>query len=150
MPLTDPVSRASAIRKLQNLSRFLDTGLTIPGTNARFGMDAVIGLVPGIGDVVTTAMSTYIVVQAVRLGASGKTVAMMVGNVGIDFVVGSIPALGDVADFFFKSNQRNLLLMAADQNLAREFAEMGGSPQPTAVMATMPNIGTRRVVNEAA
>lgn len=154
MPLNHPVSRAATIRKLQKLAKFLDSGISVPGTNARFGMDAVIGLVPGIGDVVTTGMSAYVVVQGVRLGASGKTVAMMVGNVAIDFVAGSIPALGDIADFFFKSNQRNLLLLAKDPNLAAEFEALGGIPQPTSQMANFADMtggmGTRRVVNEAA
>jgi hypothetical protein len=150
MHLRDATSRAAAIRRLQGLARFLDSGLTVPGTNARFGMDAIIGLVPGVGDVVTTALSTYIVVQAVRLGASGKTVAMMVANIGADFVVGAIPGLGDIADFFFKSNQRNLQLLARDAKLAAEFDHHGGMPVPTAVMATIGPPQTKRVVNEAA
>jgi hypothetical protein len=155
MHFRDSPSRAASIRRLQRLARFLDSGFNIPGTQARFGADAIIGLVPGIGDFVTSLLSAYIVMQAVRLGASGKTVAMMIGNILLDFVIGAIPGIGDVADFFFKSNQRNLQLMAKDPVLAAEFDAHGGMPEPRAPMANVSAVvdglrGSKRVVNEAA
>lgn len=155
MHFRDSTSRAASIRRLQGLARFLDSAMPIPGTQARFGADAIIGLIPGIGDLLTSLLSAYIVLQAIRLGASGKTVAMMVGNIILDFAVGAIPAVGDVADFFFKSNQRNLQLMAKDPVLAAEFAALGGMPEPRSTMANVSAVvdgfrGAKRVVNEAA
>lgn len=155
MHFRDPASRAGSIRRLQRLARFLDSGFTVPGTQARFGADAIIGLVPGIGDFITSILSAYIVMQAIRLGASGKTVAMMVGNILLDLVVGAIPAVGDLADFFFRSNQRNLQLMAKDPILAAEFEALGGIAEPRPTMTNMTHVvdgirGSKRVVNEAA
>lgn len=107
--------RTKARKRLETLSRFLDNAIAIPGSTHRIGYDAIIGLVPGIGDAVTTALSAYIVYEGYRLGARGKTIAQMVGNVAIDFAIGFIPGLGDVGDIFFKANQRNLRLLGFQQ-----------------------------------
>jgi hypothetical protein len=93
------------------LAYLLDNSIPIPGTGARVGLDAVIGLVPGIGDVAGTAMSAYIVMQAARMGAPGSVVARMVLNVGVETVVGSIPFLGDLFDAGWKANARNIKLL---------------------------------------
>jgi len=76
----------------------LDTALVIPGTNIRFGLDALIGLVPGIGDAVTTAMSLYIDHEAHQLGAPRHVIARMLANVALDGVVGAVPLVGDAFD----------------------------------------------------
>jgi Domain of unknown function (DUF4112) len=105
-------TRAPAeLERLRGLARFLDTALPVPGTKYRFGLDAVIGLVPFIGDAVGALFSIYIVFQAGRLGASKATLARMIGNIGLDTLVGEIPLLGDLFDFGFKSNTRNLALL---------------------------------------
>jgi uncharacterized protein DUF4112 len=99
------------LERLRSLSRLLDNAFPVPGTRYRFGLDAVIGLVPFIGDAVGALFSTYIIFQAARLGASKSTLARMVGNVGVDTLIGEIPLLGDLFDFGFKSNIRNMDLL---------------------------------------
>lgn len=95
----------------ERLARLLDSQFRLPGTRMRFGVDAVLGLVPGVGDAAGLALSTMVIVQAVRLGARGSTVARMILNVALDTVVGAIPLLGSVFDFAFKANDRNVALL---------------------------------------
>ena len=83
----------------------------IPGTNIRFGIDAMMGLVPGIGDAITTAMSLYIVHEARQLGAPRHLIARMLANVALDGVVGAVPFLGDAFDVMWRANRRNMTLL---------------------------------------
>ena len=99
------------LERLKRLSRLLDSAIAIPGTRYRFGFDAIIGLVPGIGDAIGAIFSTYIIFQAARLGASKAILARMIGNVAVDTIVGEIPLLGDLFDVGFQSNIRNLSLL---------------------------------------
>jgi hypothetical protein len=99
------------LERLKSLSRLLDSAIGIPGTRYRFGLDAIIGLVPGIGDAIGAIFSIYIIFQAARLGVPKSTLARMIGNVGVDTIVGEIPLLGDLFDVGFKSNIRNLSLI---------------------------------------
>ena len=85
--------------------------MRVPGTQYRFGIDAIIGLVPGIGDAIGAIFSTYIVFQAARLGASRATLARMLGNVALDTIVGEVPLLGDLFDAGWKANTRNIKLL---------------------------------------
>lgn len=96
---------------VERLAWLLDAQFRIPFTQVRFGFDAVLGVVPGIGDAAGLAASTVVVVQAVRLGARGWTVVRMLALVLLDAVIGSIPALGTVADVVLKANTRNLSLL---------------------------------------
>ena len=89
----------------------LDTAFLVPGTNIRFGIDAMIGLVPGIGDAVTTLMSLYIVREARELGAPRHLIARMLVNVALDGVVGAVPLLGDAFDVMWRANRRNMALL---------------------------------------
>ena len=101
-------------RELDNaraLARVLDTAVGIPGTKLRFGLDAILGLIPGAGDAVSAALSGYIILAAARAGASKPVLLRMVGNVVLDTVVGAIPVLGDVFDVAFRSNSRNVALL---------------------------------------
>ena len=104
-------SRAERIARLDGLATLLDTAFFIPGTNIRFGIDAMIGLVPGIGDVITTAMSLYIVHEARQLGAPRHLIARMLANVALDGVVGAVPLLGDAFDVMWRANRRNMALL---------------------------------------
>jgi hypothetical protein len=105
------VARRERIARLDALASLLDTALLIPGTDIRFGLDALIGLVPGIGDAVTTAMSLYIVHEARQLGAPGHVIARMLANVALDGVVGAVPLVGDAFDVMWRSNKRNMRLL---------------------------------------
>jgi hypothetical protein len=108
---SQPRSRAERIARIDGLATLLDTAILIPGTNIRFGLDALIGLVPGIGDAVTTAMSLYIVHEAHQLGAPASVIARMLANVALDGVVGAVPVVGDAFDVMWRSNRRNMRLL---------------------------------------
>ena len=108
---TTPQSRAERIARLDAFATLLDTAVLIPGTNVRFGLDALIGLVPGIGDAVTTLMSLYIVGEARALGAPRHLVLRMLGNVAIDGLFGAVPLAGDVFDVMWRANRRNMALL---------------------------------------
>jgi hypothetical protein len=103
--------REQRIARLDALATLLDTAVLVPGTNIRFGLDAVVGLVPGIGDLVTTAMSLYIVHEARQLGAPAHLILRMIGNVAVDGLVGAVPLVGDAFDVLFRANRRNMALL---------------------------------------
>jgi hypothetical protein len=106
-------SPEAVLARLDLLSHLLDTAFVIPGTNRRVGLDAAIGLIPVVGDLITTALSSYIIWEARRLGVPKLTLMRMMGNVAIDGAIGMIPLAGDVFDAFYKSNRRNVALLRA-------------------------------------
>jgi hypothetical protein len=93
------------------LAKLLDNSISIPGTRFKFGFDAIIGLIPGVGDVLGAILSGYIVLEAARAEVPPLTLARMLVNVGIDTLLGSIPAAGDVFDAMWKSNLMNVALL---------------------------------------
>lgn len=99
------------LRRLDRLATLLDAQFAIPGFKTRIGLDPIIGLIPGVGDLVTGGLSIYILMQARRLGLPRHIQARMLANIGLDAVVGSVPVLGDVFDVAFKSNRRNMKLL---------------------------------------
>jgi uncharacterized protein DUF4112 len=99
------------LERLRTLSRLLDSAFVIPGTRYRVGLDAIVGLVPGIGDAIGAIFSIYIIFQAARMGVPRATLVRMMGNVGLDTIVGEIPLLGDIFDAGFKSNLKNVALI---------------------------------------
>ena len=96
---------------LENLSRYLDGLFRIPGTGWRFGLDALIGLIPNVGDTLTSFASFYILVAGVRYGVPKITLLRMAFNIGLDYLVGTIPFIGDAFDFFWKANKQNMDLI---------------------------------------
>jgi hypothetical protein len=111
LDISRPRTREERIARLEALANLLDIAFIIPGTNVRFGLDALVGLVPGIGDALTTAVSLWIVSEARALGVPGHVTARMLGNVALDGLVGAVPLLGDAFDVAFKSNRRNMRLL---------------------------------------
>jgi hypothetical protein len=105
-----PSSEQQSLARVRNLASFLDTSIPLPG-GIRIGWDAVLGLIPGIGDGAGALLSLFIVLQAVRLGASREVLTRMVGNVALEAVLGAVPLLGDVFDAAFKANVRNVRLL---------------------------------------
>lgn len=103
--------RVEVEKGLDDLARYLDGLFRIPGTEWRFGLDALIGLVPNVGDTLTSLASFYILFAGVRYGVPKITLLRMALNIGIDYLVGSIPFLGDAFDFFWKANQQNMNLI---------------------------------------
>ena len=100
--------RERTIERLDRLATLLDTAYRVPGTNVRFGLDALIGLFPGLGDVASAALSAYLIYEARRLGVRRSAIARMIGNVALDMVVGALPLVGDAADVFWRANARNM------------------------------------------
>jgi hypothetical protein len=107
---------ASQLERLRALTRLLDDAIPIPGTKYRFGLDAIIGLVPGLGDAIGAIFSVFIVYHAARLGAPKTTLLRMMSNIGVDTIVGEIPLLGDLFDFGWKANRKNLILLEQHLN----------------------------------
>ncbi len=101
----------SAIANVESMAKWMDSRFTIPGTNIKFGFDALIGLVPGVGDFATLFISGYMITILAKNGASRLLVARMALNIVIDAVLGSVPILGDIFDVAFKANIRNTKLM---------------------------------------
>lgn len=106
-----PRSHRERMARLDRVATLLDTAIVIPGTGVRFGADAVIGLVPGIGDVITTALALWLVYEAHQLGAPRRLLARMLGNVALDGLVGAAPVVGDVFDVLWRANYRNARLL---------------------------------------
>ena len=96
---------------LESLSKYLDNWVKIPVVGWRFGLDAIIGLIPNIGDSITSLASFYILIAGVRYGVPKITLLRMAFNIGLDYLVGTIPFIGDAFDFFWKSNRQNMDLI---------------------------------------
>ncbi len=111
-PLNDTSFRATETRaRLDTLARFLDSAVRVPGTNIRFGADALLNLIPGVGTLTSKGMSAYLIWEARRLGVPMSTLVRMVGNVGVDFAISAVPLVGWVGDVFYRSNLRNMKLL---------------------------------------
>jgi hypothetical protein len=106
---TSTAPRPAVPAEIEKLGRFMDESIRLPG-GFRIGWDAIIGLVPGIGDAVGTAISGYIVLSAARAGVAGSVLLRMVANVGLETLVGIVPIVGDIFDAIFKANVRNIEL----------------------------------------
>ena len=109
------------VEQARALARLLDSAFRVPGTRFRFGLDPILGLIPGLGDVAGGALSAWILYTAARLGAPPAVIARMALRLALDTVVGWIPLLGDLFDARYKANLRNLDL------LERWMAEPGGA-----------------------
>jgi uncharacterized protein DUF4112 len=110
-----------SIARLDTLAMLLDSAVQIPGTKIVMGVDALLGLVPVIGDAISGLIASYIIFEAKRLGAPRWLIARMAANTGIDTLMGSIPLVGDLFDIGYKSNLKNVALLKrhAEKNGAR-------------------------------
>lgn len=106
--------------RLRRVGYLLDSSIPIPGTRFRFGLDSLIGLVPGVGDLAGGALSLYIILESARMGVPRSVLARMGWNVAVDTLVGAVPVLGDLFDAGFKANMRNLALL---EGMVREPVE---------------------------
>ncbi|CAN5343499.1 DUF4112 domain-containing protein [soil metagenome] len=106
-----PLTREQRFARIEALSKLLDVAFILPGTNIRYGIDGLIGLVPIVGDLLTTAISLWIVREARALGAPKHVLARMLGNVALDGVVGLVPFAGDAFDVMFRANMRNMRIL---------------------------------------
>jgi len=108
-PLNDGTEQSVA--RLEALAKLMDGVLSIPGTNIRLGVDALVGLVPVAGDMISGLISTYLIWEARQLGAPRWLIARMVGNTLLDTTIGAVPVLGDAFDIMFRSNMKNMALL---------------------------------------
>lgn len=105
------LTREQRVARLEALSNLLDVAFVVPGTNIRYGIDGLIGLVPIVGDIITTAISLWLVREARALGAPWHLTARMLGNVALDGAVGIVPFVGDAFDVMFRANVRNVKML---------------------------------------
>ena len=112
-------------RNLDRLSHLLDGLFRIPGTAWRFGLDSIVGLIPGIGDTATALASFYILAAGVRYRVPKVTLLRMGLNIGIDYLVGVIPVIGDMFDFVWKSNEMNMKLIRQRATVSADEAKEG-------------------------
>ena len=122
---------AASASDVETLAWLLDNSIPIPGTGRRIGLDAVVGLVPGLGDVLSGGIGLFVVLRGAQLGVPGVVLARMLANVAVDFVIGAIPLLGDAFDLWFKANARNVALIrrytaAPEASTAGSWAFFGG------------------------
>jgi len=105
------LTREQRIARIEAIAKLLDVAFVLPGTNIRYGIDGLIGLIPVVGDIITTAISLWLVREARALGAPWYITARMLGNVAVDGVVGMVPFAGDAFDVMFRANMRNVRLL---------------------------------------
>lgn len=108
---TSKTPEDTAKKRLNRLAWFLDSSIPLPFIGYRIGADSVIGLLPGLGDAIGTLLSSYIVLEAAKLGASKSVLLRMIFNIAVEAVIGVIPFVGDLFDMGWKSNQRNVRLL---------------------------------------
>lgn len=109
--MMNTAERIQKLKRIRKLSRLMDTAFGIPGTKFRIGLDPIIGLIPGAGDLVTSLFSAYLIYLATQFNVPSDALRKMLFNVGLEFVVGTVPLLGDIFDAFYKSNIRNLEIL---------------------------------------
>jgi uncharacterized protein DUF4112 len=105
------LTREQRLARLDALAKLLDVAFILPGTNIRYGIDGLIGLIPVVGDIITTAISLWLVREARALGAPWHVTSRMLANVALDGVVGMVPLVGDAFDVMFRANVRNVRLL---------------------------------------
>lgn len=116
-----PYSR-EVLERLSRIAWLLDSAFVLPGTRFRFGVDALIGLIPGLGDALGVLVSGYIIKEAARMGAPTSILLRMALNVAVEGIVGIIPFAGDIFDAAWKANQRNVALLEAHSENPRRTA----------------------------
>jgi len=104
---------SAPLKRMETVAWLLDTAFVIPGTRQRVGIDAIIGLIPGFGDIATTLLSSYVIWEARNLGLSRFAIGRMLANLAVHATVGAIPVVGDLFDAFFRVNQRNMRIVRA-------------------------------------
>ena len=129
----------AALARLEALARLMDSLVALPGTGIRVGADAVIGLVPVVGDLLAGAISAYLIWEAKRLGASKLVLWRMVGNALVDTAIGAVPIAGDIFDVAFRANLKNLRLLQRHLE-KREGASKAPAGEGTVIKVDWPRV----------
>ncbi|MES2884603.1 MAG: DUF4112 domain-containing protein [Pseudomonadota bacterium] len=122
-------SSPDALHRVERVAKVLDEAIRIPGTQIKVGLDAVIGLIPGVGDVIGLGLGSWFIYEAHRLGAPAALKWKMARNVGIDAVSGLVPVIGDIVDVAYRSNRRNLELLRGHFRPAAPLGKTSGRLQ---------------------
>ncbi|HUP90721.1 MAG TPA: DUF4112 domain-containing protein [Solimonas sp.] len=133
-PAPTPAELDAARERIRRLAWLLDSSIAIPGTGWTIGADAVIGLVPVLGDAISAMLGSVIVYEAIRCGAPRALQLRMVGNLGLDTLLGAVPLVGDVFDMAFKSNRRNAELLLGHLDRAAGRVPVLSRRRPVAVV----------------
>ncbi|MEM6592639.1 MAG: DUF4112 domain-containing protein [Cyanobacteria bacterium P01_H01_bin.119] len=122
---------ASALKRVRAISKVMDNAIAVPGTDFKFGLDPILGLLPGGGDLFSGGISVYILYEAMRLGIPKATLLKMAGNIVLELIVGTIPVLGDAFDVAWKANAQNVKLMEQhiDPTLTQQPLTQPGQPK---------------------
>jgi hypothetical protein len=107
----DAYARRAAVDRIDMLATAFDTAFLLPGTNVRFGVESLLRLVPGIGDLAASALSCYLLYEAYRLDVPRLLLGRMLANVVLEGVIGAVPIAGDAFDVLFRANRRNVALL---------------------------------------
>lgn len=107
----DKIQQLKNLKRIRKIANLLDTAIGIPGTKFRIGLDPILGLIPGGGDLITAGISAYMIYLAARFGLKKEEIGKMIVNVAIETAIGSIPIGGDIFDAYFKANIRNLEIL---------------------------------------
>jgi hypothetical protein len=111
------IQQLDKLRRIRKIAKILDTAIGIPGTKFRIGLDPILGLIPGGGDLVGAAISAYMIYLATSFGLEKSKVTQMIKNIALETTVGFVPIVGDLFDVYFKANIRNLDIL--EQHLAQ-------------------------------
>jgi len=117
----DKFQQLKNLNKIRKIAKLLDTAIGIPGTKIRFGLDPILGLIPGGGDLISAGISAYMIYLAARFGLKSAEIFKMIQNVVIETAIGSIPIAGDIFDAYYKANMRNLEIL--EQHVAETETE---------------------------
>jgi hypothetical protein len=123
------------LERLRRIATLLDNAIPIPGTSYRVGLDPILGLIPGVGDAIGTAMAGYILLEAARFGVPRSVLVRMLLNIGVDTAFGAVPGLGDLFDFVWKADAKNLALL--HEHLGRPTATRRASRRVVAVVVAL-------------
>ncbi len=107
----DKIQQLQNLKRIRKIANLLDAAIGIPGTKFRIGLDPILGLLPGGGDLVGAAISGYLIYLAARFGLEKAEIGKMIGNVALETLLGTVPLVGDLFDAYFKANLRNLEIL---------------------------------------
>ena len=129
----DKIQQLNNLRKIRKIAKLLDTAIGIPGTKFRFGLDPILGLIPGGGDLISAGISAYMIYLATRFGLERAEISKMIKNVAVETAVGFVPLAGDIFDAYFKANMRNLEIL--EKHIEKN--EAGDQVQVTQDLSTL-------------
>lgn len=129
----DKIQQLKNLKRIRKIAKLLDSAIGIPGTKIRFGLDPILGLIPGGGDLIAAGISAYMIYLATRFGLERSQILKMVKNVAIETSIGFVPIAGDIFDAYFKANIRNLEIL--EQHLAQTESEpKTAEPKPLSLV----------------